>query len=114
VILDDPKPHIGEVYNLTGFESADLDHYARAFSEVLGRTIRYRSVPISGWGEALRQAGVPPHLLNHLLVMAELHMQGRYDRMTDDLLRLTGEKPTRMSDFVRFHAAEFTRHETTA
>jgi uncharacterized protein YbjT (DUF2867 family) len=40
VILDDPAPHIGHVYNLTGFESADLDHYARVFSEALGRTPR--------------------------------------------------------------------------
>ncbi len=114
VILDDPMPHIGHVYNLTGFESADLDHYARAFSEALGRTIRYRSVPIPGWSEALRQAGVPTHLLNHLVAMADLHMQGRYDRMTDDLLELTGERPIRMSDFVRLHAAEFTRHETAS
>src|ERR1700753_3472330 len=47
VILDDPTPHIGQIYNLTGFESADLEHYARVFSEVLGRTIRYRDVPLS-------------------------------------------------------------------
>ena len=114
VILDEPMPHIGHVYNLTGFESADLDHYARAFSEALGRTIRYRSVPIPGWSEALRQAGVPTHLLDHLVAMADLHMQGRYDRMTDDLLELTGERPIRMSDFVRLHAAEFTRHETAS
>src|SRR5271163_662645 len=40
VILDNPAPHIGNVYDLTGFESADLDHYARAFSEALDRTIR--------------------------------------------------------------------------
>src|SRR5882757_172876 len=46
VILDDPAPHIGHVYNLTGFESADLDHYARVFPEALGRTIRYRDVPV--------------------------------------------------------------------
>ena len=45
VILDDPAPHIGRVYNLTGFESADLAHHARVFSEALGRTIRYRNVP---------------------------------------------------------------------
>src|SRR6476659_998977 len=42
VVLDDPTPHIGRIYNLTGFESADLEHYARVFSEALGRTIRYR------------------------------------------------------------------------
>ncbi len=76
VILDDPAPHIGHVYNLTGFESADLDHYARVFSEALGRTIRYRNVPLPEWSERLREAG--------------------------------------MHDFVKLHAAAFTRRETTA
>src|SRR5215211_4668911 len=61
VILDDPGPHIGRVFNLTGFESADLDHYARVFSEALGRTIRYRDVPLSEWIDGLRESGVPTH-----------------------------------------------------
>jgi uncharacterized protein YbjT (DUF2867 family) len=108
VILDDPAPHIAQVYNLTGFESADLDHYARVFSEALGRTIRYRNVPLSAWTETLRGFGVPAHLLNHLAVMAELHVQGRYDRMTDDLFKLTGKTPTSAYEFVKLHAAEFT------
>jgi uncharacterized protein YbjT (DUF2867 family) len=114
VILDDPAPHIGHVYNLTGFESADLDHYARVFSEALGRTIRYRNVRLSAWIDRLRAAGVPTHLVNHLAVMADLHAQGRYDRMTDDLIRLTGTTPTSMHDFVKLHAAEFTRREAAA
>jgi uncharacterized protein YbjT (DUF2867 family) len=114
VILDDPAPHIGHIYNLTGFESADLDHYARVFSEVLGRTIRYRNVPLVEWCERLREAGAPAHLVNHLTVMTDLNKQGRYDRMTDDLFKLTGEMPTSMHDFVKLHAAEFTRRETTA
>ncbi|WP_210211600.1 MULTISPECIES: NAD(P)H-binding protein [unclassified Mesorhizobium] len=114
VILDEPTSHIGHVYNLTGFESADLDHYARVFSEVLGRTIRYRDVPLSVWTDALRGSGVPTHLLNHLAVMAELHLQGRYDRLTDDLVKLTGKTPTSTYDFVKLHAAEFTRGEAAA
>ena len=114
VILDDPVPHIGHVYNLTGLESADLDHYARAFSEALGRTIRYRNVPLSEWSDKLREFGMPTHLINHLAVMAALHAQGRYDRMTDDLFKLTGRTPTSVHDFVKLHAAEFTRHEVLA
>jgi uncharacterized protein YbjT (DUF2867 family) len=114
VILDNPVPHIGHVYNLTGFESADLDHYARVFSEALGRTIRYRNVPLPEWTAKLREAGVPAHLVNHLAVMAELHAQGRYDRRTDDLFKLTGKTPTSLHDFVKLHAAEFTRREATA
>ncbi|HEY9831277.1 MAG TPA: hypothetical protein V6D26_11910, partial [Stenomitos sp.] len=113
-ILDDSASHIGHVYNLTGFESVDLNHYARVFSEALGRTIHYRNVPLSGWTNRLREFGVPTHLINHLAVMAELHTQGRYDRMTDDLFKLTGKTPTSMYDFVKLHATEFTRSEATA
>lgn len=113
-ILDDPTPHIGQVYNLTGSESADLNHYAHVFSEALGRTIRYRNIPLSGWVDTLRQFGVPTHLVNHLAVMAELHTQGRYDRMTDDLFKLTGKMPMSLYDFVKLHAAEFTRSQVAA
>ena len=42
------------------------------------------------------------------LSIAELNKQGRYDRMTDDLFKLTGQKPISMYDFVKLHAAEFT------
>ena len=114
VILSDPAPHIGHAYNLTGFESADLDHYAQVFSAALGRTIRYRNVPLADWTARLQQAGVPTHLLNHLIVMAQLHTQGRYERMTDDLFKLTGEIPTSMHDFVKRHAAAFTRGTAVA
>jgi uncharacterized protein YbjT (DUF2867 family) len=113
-ILDYPASHIGQVYNLTGFESADLNHYARVFSTALGRTIRYRNVPLSEWIDTLREFGMPTHLINHLAVMAELHAQGQYDRMTDDLFKLTGLTPTSMYDFVKMHAAAFTRSEATA
>src|ERR1700687_6134625 len=114
VILDDPTPHIGQIYNLTGFESADLEHYARVFSEALGRTITYRDVRLSGWSEKLVGAGVPAHVVKLLSVMTELNKQDRYNRMTDDLFKLTGQKPISMYDFVKVHAAEFTRDGTAA
>jgi uncharacterized protein YbjT (DUF2867 family) len=111
VILDDPAPHIGQIYDLTGPESTDLDHYARVFSEALGRPIRYRDAPLPAWSEGLRQAKFPEHLVRHLTAMAELARQGRYDRMTDTLRKLTGEAPTNMRDFVKLHAAAFKQRE---
>ena len=81
-ILENPAAHIGHIYNLTGPESADLDHYARVFSEMLGRTIRYRDVPTSEWsGGAPIAACRPP-----LTVMTELHKQGRHG----DFMRFAG------------------------
>jgi uncharacterized protein YbjT (DUF2867 family) len=109
VILDNPAPHIGQIYNLTGFESADLAHFAGIFSQALGRTITYRDVPITAWTDKLRELGVPAHLLSHLAVMADLHQQGRYDRMTDDVFKLTGQQPIGMREFVERNAAAFTQ-----
>jgi len=108
-ILDNPASHIGQIYNLTGPESVSVEQHALAFSEALGRTIRYRDVPVVPWSEKLREFGVPPHLASHLAVMAQLHAEGRYDRATDDVFTLTGQKPMSTSEFVARHAAEFTR-----
>ena len=106
-ILDDPAPHIGQIYDLTGPESADLDHYARAFSDALGRPIRYRDVPLTAWSEGFRRMRFPEHVVNHLSAMTELNRQGRYDRLTDTFYKLTGKAPTNMRDFVKLHAGEF-------
>ena len=111
-ILADPAPHVGQIYNLTGPESADLDHYAVACSGALGRTIRYRDVPLQPWRQKLLEAGLPAHLVNHVSAMAELNAQSRYDRMTDDVARLTGRAPMSMRQFVSQHADKFTLRET--
>ena len=86
------------------------------FSEALGRTIRYRDVPLAGWSELLG-AGVPAHIVKHLSVMTELNKQGRYDRMTDDLFKLTGQAIS-MYDFVKrtplnSHPTDYSRYSTT-
>lgn len=90
-----------------GSESANLDYFAQVFSEALGRTIGYRSVSLPDWNESLRQLGLPTHFLGHLDAMAKLHVQGRYDRLTEDMVRLTGKGPTSMYDFVKLLAADF-------
>ena len=107
VILDDPRPHVGQIYDLTGPESADLDHYARVFSEVLGKPIRYRDIPTTAWSEGLRQGKFPEYVVRHLSAMAELTRQGRYDRMTDTMYKLTGKAPINMHDFVKLHIGDF-------
>ena len=39
--------------------------------------------------------------------MGEMTKQGRFDRMTDTMLKLTGKAPTTLRDFVKLHAGEF-------
>ncbi len=113
LVLADPSEHLGRVYNLTGPESVDFTYFTSVFSEVLGRTIVYRDLPIDAWTTKLRELSFPAHLVAHFAAMAELHQQGRYDRMTDDFTRLTGRAPMAMRDFIQAHAADFTKPAAT-
>jgi uncharacterized protein YbjT (DUF2867 family) len=107
-LLANPQPHIGKIYHLTGPQSENMHFYAQEYSKALGRTITYQDIPVEPWRDALFKQGLPVHLVNHLATMADLHRAGRYDRMSDDVLRLTGQGPLGVQEFVRKNAAEFT------
>ena len=86
-----------------------MHFYAEEYSKALGRTITYQDIPVEPWRDGLLQRGLPVHLVNHLATMADLHRAGRYDRMSDDVLTLTGQVPLSVQEFVRKNAATFTR-----
>jgi hypothetical protein len=46
-------------------------------------------------------------VVNHFATMADLHRAGRYDRMSDDVLTLTGQAPMSLREFVGKHAEAF-------
>jgi uncharacterized protein YbjT (DUF2867 family) len=107
-LLADPQPHIGKIYHLTGPQSENMYFYAQEYSKALGRTITYQDIPVEPWRDGLLKRGLPVHLVNHLATMADLHRAGRYDRLSDDVLTLTGQGPLSLQEFVRKHAATFT------
>jgi uncharacterized protein YbjT (DUF2867 family) len=111
-LLLNPQPHIGKIYHLTGPESENMGFFANEYAKALGRTITYQDIPVEAWRDGLLKLGLPVHLVNHLATMAELHRAGRYDRMSDDVLRLTGQAPMSMRDFVAKNAATFTSPKT--
>jgi uncharacterized protein YbjT (DUF2867 family) len=61
-----PEPHIGKVYELTGPESLTMAELAEEFSGALGRTIQYVNVPPQIWEAKLRELQLPAHLVAHL------------------------------------------------
>jgi uncharacterized protein YbjT (DUF2867 family) len=107
-LLTDPQPHIGKIYHLTGPQSENMNFFAREYSKALGRTITYQDIPVEPWRDALLARGMPAHLAHHLATMADLHRAGRYDRMSDDVLTLTGQAPMSVQEFVRENVAAFT------
>lgn len=107
LVLADPGPHLGQIYELTGPRSQDMDGVAREYSEALNREVTYLDIPPGDWERGLKKAGLPEHLTQHLATMAELNRAGRYDRMTDGVERLTGRAAMSVREFVSLHAEEF-------
>jgi uncharacterized protein YbjT (DUF2867 family) len=110
-LLANPQPHIGKTYHLTGPQAENMYFYAQEYSKALGRTITFEDIPVAAWREALLKLGLPVHLVNDLATMADLHRAGRYDRMSGDVLTLTGQAPQSFQEFVRKNAAAFTPAE---
>jgi uncharacterized protein YbjT (DUF2867 family) len=106
-LLEDPQPHIGKAYDLTGPQSENMHFYAQEYSKALGRTITYQDIPVGPWRDALLERRWPIHVVNHLAAMADLHRAGRFNRMSDEVLRLTGQPPLGVQGFVRNNAAAF-------
>jgi uncharacterized protein YbjT (DUF2867 family) len=107
-LLENPQPHIGKIYHLTGPQSENMHFYAQEYSTALGRTITYQDIPVEPWRDALLKHGWPVHVVNHLTTMADLHRAGRFDRLSDEVLMLTGQRPLSVQEFVRNNAAAFT------
>jgi hypothetical protein len=61
----------------------------------------------AAWREQLVQWNIPKHLLEHVAAMAQLNREGRYDRLTDDVQRITGSAPISLREFVLRHREEF-------
>jgi uncharacterized protein YbjT (DUF2867 family) len=81
----------------------DLDSMHKA---IAGWATMYFGMSVSA--DYLAATGLPVHLVNHLATMANSQRAGRYDRMSNDVLTLTGQRPLSVQDFVRKNAATFT------
>lgn len=106
-ILTNPAPHIGHIYNLAGPHSETMTYYAAEFSEALGRTITYEDIAPGPWRERLVNWGLPLHLIDHLTALGELNRQNRFDRASDDMLKLTDTPAMSLREFVRRNASAY-------
>lgn len=102
-ILANPKRHVGKIYELTGPRSEDMTAIAAEYSEALGRNISYVDVPPAAWRDELRAHNFPEHVHHHFAVMARLHAENRYDRLTHDVDALLGRPATSVRAYVAKH-----------
>ena len=108
-VLVDPAHRIGDVYELTGPASLDIDGLAAEYAVGLQRPIHGADIAQDSWvREVLKPLGLPEHVEQHLTTMALLHRAGRYDRATDDVEKITGQPASTVGRYIAEHPELFT------
>ena len=63
--------------------------YPQEYSKALGRTIAFRTFRFSRGGRRCSSAAAG-YVVNHLAAIADPHRTERFDRISDEVLMLTG------------------------
>jgi uncharacterized protein YbjT (DUF2867 family) len=101
VVLQDPAPHVGRVLELTGPRSEDMAAVAEEYSRGLGKPVRYLDAPPDEWAaRVLARSDLPQHVQDHLITLAALHRQNRFDRSTRTVEAVTGRPARSVEAFV--------------
>jgi len=102
-VLTDPGPYIGRALELTGPRSQDMNGVAEEYARALGRPVSYVDVPPEKWAKAIEAAGLGSYVDEHLVTVARLHRENRYDRMTTTVEEITGRPAESVEEFVTRH-----------
>jgi len=100
--------HEGNEYYLTGPASISFDDVAAALSRSLGKQVSYVNVPVEAARRAMIGMGLPEWMADALGEYTTAFSEGYGDFTTNDVERLTGNRPrsyeTFASDFVEVFA----------
>ncbi len=108
-ILEDPQPHAGRRYVLTGPKNMKIGEMAEVLSSELGKPVEYVNLPIEQWRTILvEKVGFPESLVTHLAAVAQDHQDGIFSGVTDVVEKVGGQAPQSLGEFVRAHRKEFT------
>lgn len=101
----------GKVFNLTGPEA--LDHYqvAEIISLVSGRRITYHALAEDDFLALLREHHLPEEAAQYLAMLYALVREGHLERVTGDVLGVTGRHPMDFAYFAEDHADAWRNEE---
>ncbi len=99
VIVANPGPHTGKVYNLVGpaYTNADL---AAAFTATLGKPIEFVEVPYEGAKASFLEKGWPEWQVNGIIELFKAINGGAYGYHHDDFTDITGKAPTTIQQYI--------------
>ena len=109
-ILQDPAGRVGQVFELTGPAVLDIDGLAEQYTRGLGRPVTGSDLPYGSFVELMGAVpGISSHTVQHLLTVANLHRDDRYNRLTTDVEDVTGRPAQSVEQYVAAHRELFSR-----
>jgi uncharacterized protein YbjT (DUF2867 family) len=111
-LLEDPQPHRGLTYTVTGPAILFPQEIAQILSDVLHRPVTYTDLSTENWQKLL---GVPlsSHVMQHFAASGKArsaqqpHGSPARVQISDTVRRLTGREPVSLETFLRTHAQAF-------
>ena len=107
-LLEDPIPHVGQRYFITGPKNMKIDEMAAVISRELGKPVEYVDLPIDRWHAILTErSGFPDFLAAHRVAVSQDHQDGSGSGGTDVVKQIGGQSPQSLEHFVRLQKAAF-------
>jgi NAD(P)H dehydrogenase (quinone) len=93
--------HAGAIYNGTGPAIVSGPEKAAIVSEILGKPLTYAVIAEDQLRGGLSHAGLPPFVIDAVAEIKRTFVQGYFDVLTSDIVRLSGRAPKSFRDVVR-------------
>jgi uncharacterized protein YbjT (DUF2867 family) len=107
VVLENPEPHKGKIYSITGREALTHSQMADIFSQQLSKQVVHISPSIEEYKEKLASLNVPDSLYEFLAVLYSTIAKGQWEEVSNDYTLLTGKSAATFTDFVKENRGVF-------
>ena len=99
--------HVGKAYGLTGGESLGTPEQVEILSKVVGKPIECVDIPVEVAAERAIASGLPEALVKSLAQLWEQVRKEAYTFHTNEVERLTGQRPQTFETWCREHRSAF-------
>lgn len=99
--------YAGQIYPLTGPESLTIGEMVLTIGRVLGKPLRYVSVPSFAAAMWMRRSGLPKYVAEALVETLGALRRSEYAYVTDAVERVSGCKPRSFEMWCRDHITDF-------
>jgi uncharacterized protein YbjT (DUF2867 family) len=105
LVVQNPVPHVGQAYTLTGAESLTDTQRTSLLAQALGHAVGYTAVSVAhSSGVMLNEWKIPAILVDWMDSLNTLVGMGYASAISPDVQTLLGREPIRFAQFARDHA----------